>query len=97
MLMKPTKPAAPLAMTRPPKDTWIIGDACASTPIPAVTMRQRTAQRSLNCRVLRACCAVTLAEVTSACEPAPGGTQSAGRKPDGGTRTVTTPNIMNTR
>jgi hypothetical protein len=96
MLMKPTKPAAALAVTRPEKISWIIGEAVEITPIPAVTLRHKTAHRSQNCGVLMASWAVTFAEVTSA-RGAAWGTKPAGRKLGGGIRTDRTPNIMNTR
>src|ERR1700728_670719 len=92
MLMNPTKPAAAPGVTRPEKVSWIIGDAWASTPMPAVTLRKRTAQRSQNCGVLSASSAVTFAVGTSFFG-APG-TYPAGTYPGGGTRTVNTPNIM---
>ena len=35
--------------TRPRNISWIMGDACSSKPMPAVTFRNRTPQRSQNC------------------------------------------------
>src|SRR5471032_1246213 len=40
----PTKPAAAAAVIDVLKLSWIITDACPSTPIPAVTLRNSTSQ-----------------------------------------------------
>ena len=47
----PTKPAAAAGAIRPANISWIIGLAAPSTPMPAVTLRQSTAQSSQNCGV----------------------------------------------
>ena len=52
-LSRPKEPAAAAAVTRPVNISWIIGDACPSTPMPAVTFMQSTPQSSPNCGVLK--------------------------------------------
>ncbi len=81
-LIKPTKPAAAAAVTRPGNISWIIGDAWPSTPMPAVTFMHSTTHSSQNCGVRQATSTDTLAEVTSFLGCA-GGTP-AGRLPVGG-------------
>src|SRR5271169_779189 len=83
MLMNPTNPAAATGFTRPSKVSWIIGDACDSTPMPAVTLRNRTAHKSQNWGVPSARSAVTLAAVTSF-RGVVEGTYPAGEKSGGG-------------
>jgi hypothetical protein len=73
--------------------SWIIGDACPSTPMPAVTFRHSTTHNSQNCGVLIARAAVTLLFVTKR-RGLSGATQRAGRHPRGGTRTMNAPHIM---
>ena len=51
-LNRPTKPAAATADTLPGNISWIMAEACPSTPMPAVTLRQSTHQISQNCGVL---------------------------------------------
>src|SRR4051812_27942014 len=93
-LSSPTNPAAALAVITPGNISWTIGEACPSTPIPAVTFRQSTAHNSQNCGVV-------IASVASTCGPAAvdlarcAAAAPAGDQPGGGTRTVKTPNIMN--
>ena len=41
-------------MSLPPKTSCSIGDAIASTPMPALTLRQSTPQISQNCGVFQA-------------------------------------------
>src|SRR5690242_21765711 len=60
--------------------------------MPAVTLRQSTAQRSQNCGVLMARSAVTFPVVTIA--RGGGAVQPLGFHPGRGIRTVNTPNIM---
>ena len=43
-LSSPTKPAAATGVTLPWNISWIIGEAWLSTPMPAVTLRNRMAQ-----------------------------------------------------
>src|SRR5215510_4887664 len=52
-LSRLVKPAAADAVTRPLKISWIIGEAIASTAIPAVTFMQSTPHRNQNCRVFQ--------------------------------------------
>src|SRR5262245_42135924 len=87
-LRRPTKPAAASADTRPGNISWIIGDACSKTPIPAVTFKSSTHHRNQNAEVRIASLGVTLATVCTF-RTAPGGFH-----PGGGRRTVSTPNIM---
>ena len=54
MLKRPTKPPAAAAVTRPGNISWLIADACPSTPMPAVTFMQSTVQISQNCGVFSA-------------------------------------------
>src|SRR5262245_30783901 len=86
MLSRPTKPAAALGVIFPLNISWIIADAWPSTPIPAVTLKQRTTQSSQNCGVLIASPGVTLCCVISVFAFSGGGTQPAGFQPSGGTR-----------
>src|SRR4051812_35858611 len=92
-LNTPTKPAAAAAVTRPGNISWIIGDAWPSTPMPAVTLRNRTAQSSQNGRVLIATSAVRSRGVVSGVLPV-AAVELAGRQPGGGSRTISAPNIM---
>ena len=52
------------AVIAPGNISWIIGDACPSTPMPAVTLRHSTTHSSQNCGVVIARSAVTLPVVT---------------------------------
>ncbi len=61
--------------------------------MPAVTLRQSTAQSIQKARVRSAVSARTLAVVIIRLARA-GGVQPAGRHPSGGTRTSQAPNIM---
>ena len=70
-LSSPTNPAAAAAPITPGNISWIIGDAWPSTPIPAVTLRQSTAQSSQNCLVLIA---------SSTCTSGAGGVRRARRR-----------------
>ena len=54
MLSSPTKPPAAAAVTRPGNISWLIAEACPSTPMPAVTFMQSTIQISQNCGVFNA-------------------------------------------
>ncbi len=54
MLSSPTKPPAAAAVTRPGNISWLIAEACPSTPIPAVTFMHSTIQISQNCGVFSA-------------------------------------------
>src|SRR5580698_74952 len=91
-LINPTKPAAAAGVTLPVNISWIMGEACPNTPMPAVTFIQSTPHNSQNCGVRQATSNSTLAAVTSffACAE---GTQPAGFQPSAGTRTVNTPII----
>ena len=42
------------SISRPPKISWIIGEAMPITPMPALTLRQSTTQSSQNCGVFQA-------------------------------------------
>src|SRR5437899_2017300 len=53
-LSRLVKPAAADAVTRPLKISWIIGDAMASTAMPAVTFMQSTPHRNQNWGVVQA-------------------------------------------
>ena len=59
-LSRPTKPAAATAVTCPRKRSWIIGDACSSMPMPAVTFMHRMSHNSQNCGVREAALTSTL-------------------------------------
>ena len=54
MLSSPTKPPAAAAVTRPGNISWLIAEACPSTPMPAVTFMHSTIQISQNCGVFNA-------------------------------------------
>ena len=82
-LRRPAKPAAADALTRPLNTSWIIGEAMPSTPMPALTFRQSTAQSNQNCGVRHAASAVT-ARVVSAAPP--GGVHPRGSQPGAGRR-----------
>ena len=76
-------PGCPIS--EPPKISCSIGDAMPMTPMPALTLRQSTAQISQNCLVLcasRRCtwCWVIIVLVSL------GGVQPSGRQPVGGMR-----------
>ena len=58
-LRRPTNPAAALALIRPLNISWIIAEAWPRTPIPAVTLKQRTTHSSQNCGVRMASAGVT--------------------------------------
>ncbi len=73
-------------ISRPPNTSWIIGDAIPITPIPALTLRQRTPQRSQNCGVFHASCTLTLRAVIIVACFRSGGVHPAGRHPSTGTR-----------
>ena len=90
-LSRPAKPPPTAAAT--PNMSWHISDAWPRMPIPAVTFRQSTAQRSQNCGVFQATSTETSACVTSFFGVA-GGTYPSGRHPGAGTRTRNAPNIM---
>src|SRR5262245_20610118 len=89
-LRRPTNPAAADGDTVPLNTSWIIGEACPRTPMPAVTFRQRTAQSSANW-------GVRIAVLTCTCPPATrargfaGAVQPEGVQPGGGTRKVNAP------
>ena len=53
-LSRPTKPAAATGETCPGNISWLMAEACPSTPMPAVTLRQSTHQISQNCGVFSA-------------------------------------------
>ena len=84
-LSRPANPAAADGETRPAKTSWIIGEAMPSTPMPALTLRHRTAHSSQNWRVRQATSAVTDGE-TEAGAAAAGGVQPSGAQPGGGRR-----------
>src|SRR5438094_10565350 len=65
-LSSPTNPAAAVGVIRSLNISWIIAEACPSTPMPAVTLRHRTVHSSQNCGVLRASEDVTWSWLTSA-------------------------------
>src|SRR4051812_39229850 len=94
-LSNPTNPAAALAEITPGNISWIIGDACPSTPMPAVTFMHSTTHSSQNCTVPTAWRAFRFTLDTDVAARDTGalvGCQS-GR----GTRTVKIPNIMNAK
>ena len=80
-------------MTLPLKISWIMGEATANTPMPAVTFMHRTPHSSQNCGVRHATSTDTLALVTRRCGVADG-VHPAGFQPSSGTRTLNTPIIM---
>ena len=96
ILSSTTKLAASFTLTVPGNISWIMADACPSTPIPAVTFTHSIVQRSQNCGVRTASRTVTPRGaglvVSARCVIATDGVQSAG-----GTRTVNTPNIITTK
>src|SRR5215471_15810605 len=85
-LSSPTKPAAALGVTEPLKTSWIIGDACPSTPMPAVTLKHKTTHKSQNCGVFSAALGVTLFLVMSERACCGGSVQPAGFQSAAGTR-----------
>ena len=97
MLSRPTKPAAALGVIRSLNTSWIIADAWPRTPIPAVTLKQRTTQSSQNWGVRIASPGVTLCSVMRLFAFSGGGTQPAGFQSLAGTRYPNAPPIMNTR
>ena len=90
-LSRPAKPPPTAAVV--PNMSWHISDAWPRMPIPAVTLRQSSIQRSQNCGVLQAISTATSASVTSFRGRA-GGVNPSGRQPGPGTRTRNAPNIM---
>jgi hypothetical protein len=95
-LSRPTNPAAPAGETRPLNISWIIGEACPRTPMPAVTFMHSTPHSSQNCGVRHAVSTSTCADVTSffGCV---GAVQPAGFQSAGGMRTTRAPIMMNRR
>ena len=97
----PTKPAAAAAATVVEpfsrKKSWIIGAACSSSPMPAVTLQNRTVHSSQNWGVLMALAAETLLVVTRGFSSTSWGSQPSGVQPSGGTRTSQAPNSITTR
>src|SRR5882724_10235686 len=94
-----TNPAAAVAVTGIGvllKKSVIIGDAFSRIPMPAVTLKHNTTQRSQNCGVLIALRADTLAVVISAWVLSFAGSYPAGRQSSAGTRISSTPSDMNT-
>lgn len=85
-LRSPTNPAAALAVMVPLKTSWIIADACPNTPMPAVTLKQRTTHSSQNCGVRIAAAGVTCSRVIMARAAPVGSTQPSGFQPAAGTR-----------
>ena len=92
-LKRPTKPAAAEGDTAPLNTSWIIGEAWPRTPMPAVTLRQSTAQSSGNWTVRNARSACTCPVVTRPPWSA-GGVQPAGRQPAAGRRKPSAPAII---
>ena len=70
------------SISRPPNTSWIIGEAIPITPIPALTLRQRTAHSSQNCGVFQAVstctCRAVIIATCLACGFHPAGFQSGG-------------------
>jgi hypothetical protein len=84
-LRSPAKPAAAEAVTRPWNISCTIGEAMPSTPMPALTFRQSTAQSSQNWRVFHAASTGTKRAPAAGVALA-GGVQPAGAHPGGGSR-----------
>ena len=53
-LIRPTKPAAATGVIWPGNISWLMAEAWPSTPMPAVTFKQRIHQISQNCGVFSA-------------------------------------------
>src|SRR3954471_18609412 len=77
------------------KKSPIIGAAFSRMPMPAVTFMHSTTHRHQNCGVRTALFAETFAVVTSGLAAASSALHPAGRQPGGGTRTSSTPSVMN--
>src|SRR5215217_6742338 len=93
----PTKPAAAAGVIQE-KKSWIIGEACSRTPIPAVTLQKSTVHNSQNCGVRIELLADTSAVVCrSLVSSSVGGVQPPGCQPSAGRRTTNAPIIIETR
>src|SRR5437762_907492 len=95
-LSRLVNPAAAETVTRPLKISWIIGEAIASTAIPAVTFMHRTPQRNQNCGVFHATSTGT-EPVSAVTWVSGGGVQPAGFQPAFGNRYPNAPAIMATK
>src|SRR5690348_6915608 len=93
-LRNATKVAALATLTTPGNISWIIGEACPRTPMPAVTLSRSMDQRSQNCLVLIATCAVTPATAFGVWSLE---FDASGLQSGGGTRTRKAPNIITTK
>src|SRR4051794_37438407 len=93
---KPDAAAAVIASGVLLKKSRIIGAAFSRMPMPAVTLKHSTIHRHQKLGVRIALRAETWLVLISAPVLLSAGDQPAGRQPSAGTRTSSTPSIMNT-
>ena len=94
-LSRPAKPPPTVALT--PNMSWHISEAWPRMPMPAVTFRQRTIQKSQNGGVFQATLDGNVCVSDELPGRGPAECNPSGRHPWAGTRTVKAPKVMKTK